>query len=255
MATLAIDRVLTTVREPAKADPSTPTPSDPAWRSLYRLGGAAAASLVAVIAVAITVFVVWPPPAFEPRTVNVVDWYALLERSPWLGVLELDGLMLVGYALVLAIFLALYAALRTVRPAWMAVATMLAVVSAAVYFAANPAFSMLALSEQYAAATSSITRAGLLVSGQTLLAIYQGTPFDVSYVLFGVASVIVSIVMLRSAIFDKVTGGLGLGMGVLMLVPPTVGSVGVAVSLGSLVLESAWAVLVARRLFRLARDA
>jgi hypothetical protein len=252
MATLTIDRVLPTTGAPV--EPAPLLAPDPVWRPLFRLGGVAAASLVAIIVVAVVVYLAWPPPAFEPRTINVVAWYELFERNPWLGLLELDGLMLIGSALSAVLFLALHAALRPVAPASMAIATTSAIVSAAVYFTANPAFSLLALSEQFAAATSSIQRAGLLVSGQALLAVYQGTPFDVSYVLSGIAGLIASTAMLRSRLFGTVAPYLGIGMGLLLLVPPTLGTIGVIFSFAALILQTAWSILVARHLFRMARE-
>jgi hypothetical protein len=57
--------------------------------------------------------------------------------------------------------------------------------------------------------------------------------------------------MLRSTIFSKVTAYVGLVLSVTMLVPPTVGTIGLVFSLGSLVPLEIWLILIARRLFRL----
>ncbi len=43
-----------------------------------------------------------------------------------------------------------------------------------------------------------------------MLAIHQGTAFDVSYVLGSVAPLIISVVMLRSNIFSNVTAYVGI---------------------------------------------
>ena len=72
-----------------------------------------------------------------------------------------------------------------------------------------------------------------------------------SYVLGGVALLIISTVMLRSTIFSKVTAFVGLVLSVTMLVPPTVGTIGLVFSLVSLVPLEIWLILIARRLFRL----
>ncbi len=71
------------------------------------------------------------------------------------------------------------------------------------------------------------------------------------YVLGGAALLIISTVMLRSTIFSKVTAYVGLVLSVTMLVPPTVGTIGLVFSLGSLVPLEIWLILIARRLFRL----
>ncbi len=81
-----------------------------------------------------------------------------------------------------------------------------------------------------------------------MLATWQGSAFDVSYVLSAPAVLIVSAVMLRSHLFSKVTGYVGLSAGVLMLVPPTAGMIGVVFSLLSLVPLVVWLILIARRL-------
>jgi hypothetical protein len=84
-----------------------------------------------------------------------------------------------------------------------------------------------------------------------MLATWQGTAFDVSYVLSAIAILIVSAVMLRSHhLFSKTTGYAGLSAGVLALVPPTAGTVGLILSLVSLVPMVIWLALIARRLLR-----
>jgi hypothetical protein len=89
-----------------------------------------------------------------------------------------------------------------------------------------------------------------VASGQAMLAIYQGTAFDVSYVLLGVAPLIISIVMLRSNVFGKVTAYVGIVANVLA-VGFFVPAIGVFLSLVSVVGLLIWYILIARRLFLL----
>jgi hypothetical protein len=109
---------------------------------------------------------------------------------------------------------------------------------------------MLSLSHGYAAAATDAERAAFLAAGRAMLAVYQGTAFDVYYVLNAIALLLVSGIMLRSPIFSRTTALLGLLAGALMVVPSTAGAVGLAFSLGSLVPWTIFAVLVARRLFQ-----
>ncbi len=111
---------------------------------------------------------------------------------------------------------------------------------------------MLSLSNQYAAATTDAERSYLLAAGRATLAIWQGTAYDVGYILGGAATLIIAVVMLRSAVFGKVTGYVGLVVGVMMLVPATAGAIGIVLSLMSLLSTAIWEILVARRLFELA---
>ena len=109
---------------------------------------------------------------------------------------------------------------------------------------------MLSLSSQYATSTTDVERSLFLAAGQAMLVSWQGTAFDVSYILSALATLIVSAVMLRSHLFSKVTGYAGLSAGVLMLVPPTAGWIGVVLSLLSLLPLIVWLSLIARRLLR-----
>src|SRR3954454_24054454 len=101
----------------------------------------------------------------------------------------------------------------------MALATIISIVVVTTYFASNTAFNMLALSNQYAAASTDAERTQLLAAGKAMLAIWQGSAYDVGYVLGGVAILIISVVMLQSAVFSKATAYVGLLVGLMMLIP------------------------------------
>ena len=173
-------------------DASHAKTTESAWKPLYRVGGAAALMVVLLYVIQIIVLVVSPPPS------TVIGYFTLFHRNALLGLLDLDLLSIADYALFVPLFLALYIALRRVSPSFMAIATALGLVGIATYFASNTAFEMLSLSNQYATATTDAQRSLFVASGQAMLAIYQGTAFDVSYVLLAIASLIISVVMLRS---------------------------------------------------------
>jgi hypothetical protein len=110
---------------------------------------------------------------------------------------------------------------------------------------------MLSLRDQYAATTIDAQRITLLASGQALLTSLQSSTFYVSYILMSAAGLIISAVMLRSnIIFSKVTAYVGFLAGVLglgLFVP----TIGLLLSLISLIPTLMWYILIARRLFRL----
>jgi hypothetical protein len=135
----------------------------------------------------------------------------------------------------------------------MAIALALGLIGIAAYFTSNPAFEMLSLSSQYAAATTNAQRSAFQAAGQAMLALYQGSAFDVYYILDAVATLIISAVMLRSTLFGKVTASAGILAGVLMLIPSTAGTLGLYLAFASLVPTVIWLVLSARRLFLLAQ--
>jgi len=188
--------------------------ADSAWKSLYTVGGAAALIAGVIfrrnLGPEISLFSGHAPPS------TVIDWFTLLQNNKLLGLSLLNLFDIVDYALVGLMFLALYAALRRANESYMAIATTLGFVGIAVYFASNTAFSMLSLSDQYAAATTDAQRSMFLAAGQAMLAInnpgaiYQGTGWYMSFLLLAVAGLIISAVMLRSNIFSKVTAYVGI---------------------------------------------
>jgi uncharacterized membrane protein len=114
-------------------------------------------------------------------------------------------------------------------------------------------FSMYSLSQQYAAATSDVERATLEGAGQTLLTVYNGTSFSVGYFLTGLATLLFSIVMLRSSLFSRLTGVAGVAAGISGLVPASMGTVGFVLSFVSLIPLIVWLFLVGRQLLSASR--
>jgi hypothetical protein len=228
-------------------DESRAKTTESAWKPLYRVAGVAALIVVVFIPIQSIVFVVWPPPS------TVIGWFTLFQNNGLLGLLDMDILLIIDQVLMGLVFLALYAALKRASPSFMAIALTSGLVGIAAYFASSTAFNMLSLSSQYTAATTDAQRAIFLAAGQATLAIWQGTAFDVGYVLEGAALLIIAVVMLRSTIFSKATAYVGILLGVMSLLPPTAGTIGLLFSLGSLVPLEIWLILIARRLFMLAK--
>jgi hypothetical protein len=220
---------------------------DSRWKGLYKTGGVVAWVSLALIPVQGVIYAVWPPPD------TVTGFFTVLQENWLRGLLNLDLLYILSNVLVIFIYLALYAALRRASPSATAVALALGLVSIAIYFSSNVSFEMLALSGKYAAATTEAQRNIFLSSGETLLAVYQGTAYDVYYILGAVGILIISTVMLRSDIFSKATAYTGLVAGVLMLVPATAGTLGIILAFVSLLPTMVWLVLLARRFSQLAR--
>ncbi|MGB8343848.1 MAG: hypothetical protein WCD86_03135 [Ktedonobacteraceae bacterium] len=219
--------------------------TESAWKPLYRVAGVAALIMAAFILIQVVVFVVWPPPS------TVIGWFTLFQNHRLIGLLDMDLLLIVDQVLMGVVLLALYAALRRASQSFMAIALTSGLLGIAAYFASSTAFNMLSLSSQYAAATTDAQRAMFLAAGQATLTMWQGTAFDVGYVLEGAALLIIAVVMLRSTLFSKVIASVGILLGVMSLIPPTAGTIGLFFALGSLVPLTIWDILIARRLFQL----
>ncbi|TLN09508.1 hypothetical protein FDZ74_11820, partial [bacterium] len=131
-------------------------PADPRWNGLYRTAIAAIVAMLAIMLAQMVVFILWPPPE------TVEDFFALFQRSELLGLLSMDLLYLANNTVLILIYLALYAALHCTAESAALIALVFGLVGVAAYFASNTGFEMLAVSRQYAAATSEAQRSGLL---------------------------------------------------------------------------------------------
>lgn len=214
------------------------------WYFLYRTAAVAALVSVALFLFQIAAFFVWPPPP------TVAGHFALLHARPLVGLVCLDFVILVDEVLGIPILLALYLSLRQVHASLVLIATALSVISTVCFLSGNPSLNMLYLSQRYAAATNAGERDGLLGAGQAVLSSWQGTPYQVAYVVGTIAMLMLSLVMLRSCAFGKVAGWVGIAaslVGFGLYVP----RVGVYLSIFSVVVMQVWYVMIAVRLFRL----
>ena len=218
------------------------------WSALYKGGSLAAAAVVAFIPLQTVIYGVWPPPT------TVQGWFSLFAQSALVGLLDMDLLLLVDYLLMCVVVLALYILLRRVAPVLMTVALAGQFLGAAAYFSSATAFEMLALSRQYAVATDPAEQSSLVAAGQVLLASWQGTAYNLSYVLGGGVVLAITGALQRSRLFGRTIVYTGWEMGAMMLVPPTVGAAGLYLSLGSLAPTILWLVLVSRCLFVVSRE-
>jgi hypothetical protein len=236
---------LSTQPEITRADRVDGPPPAASWRPLYRAAGVAALITAVLVPVQLAVFMAYPFPD------TVAGWFQLLQDNPLAGLVNLDLLLVVDNVLLVVIALALYVALRPTSPSVTTIATGLWLLAIAMFIAANPAVEMLALSGQFAAATSEAQRSAAVAAGQALLAGWEGTAFQVGYVLGQLAGILVGLVMLKGHRFGRaipstlIVGNL-IGFGLYL---PTVG---VAISAFSGLVLWAWYLLIARKFLRMA---
>jgi hypothetical protein len=230
--------------------------ADSAYKSLYKLGGAAAWIVVALTLGEIIGFIFYP----QPSTVS--DWFTLFQRNRIIGLLSFWGLEVPMYAMFILVFLALYVLLRKASPGLMAVALNFALLGTGIFFATNNPFSMLSLSNQHAVATTDAQRSALLAAGEAVLANTGQRAvggFNTGLFLVSIAGLIVSSVMLQSNSFSRSIAYVGILAHALSLADylrqALVQSEFVAllvILLGALCLVI-WYVLVGRRLCQLGR--
>jgi hypothetical protein len=183
----------------------------------------------------------------------------LFQKNRFLGLVDFGILEFYGLVLFVPMYLALYTALKRVNEGYMSIAAILAFVGIGVNFATSKLFSLLSLSDLYAAATTDIQRSQFLAAAQAALAqsaqggIGGGAEGGIP---LAVAGLIISAVMLRSKIFGKVVSYVGIlanGIGLVVYIR----SAAVTAFDGSpffglfFLLSVTWFFLIARRLFQL----
>ena len=229
---------------------TNPEIEDSSWKSLYKVGGIAALAVVAIAVIQAPIFILFPQPT------TVIGHFTQFQSNKLLGLVDLDLILILAEACNVPILFALYAALRRFNPALLTIALTLGLGGIAFFFAVNPTFSMLYLSDQYAAAAMDVQRAAFLAAGEALVANYNGTAFGLFFILSGVADLIIAAVMLRSGVFNKATAFTGMAVGAMLLVPPlpVLGMIALVLSYIVILPSMIWNILVAIRLFQLGRS-
>jgi len=245
----------------------TESKEDP-WRHIYITGGIAALLAVFVfrrnLGAELSLLGMMGILKVPPLPISAVDWIGLFQSNWLVGITYLNFFDIIEYLLVGLLFLALYGALRKTAKSAMLMATILGLVGVTVYIPSNQAFAMLALSERYAAVTTTAEQSNLLAAGEALLAennpgfLYQGTGIYLSLFLVLLAGLIISIVMLRSRVFGKTTAimgilanSIGLCYFLFLVFAPAAIWIPHSVSAPFRVI---WYFLIALRLFKLARE-
>lgn len=234
--------------------------TDARWNNFYKLA-AIAALLIVLVGLVDIVTSMTGGEVQENGAVNVVDWFILFQtnRLAALGNLGLFNILTLSFGIPL--YLALFNIHRQTNPSFSGLALILFVMGTGIYISSNTVLSMLALSNQYAVATE-IEKPLLESAGRALLA--QGadlTPGTFMGFLFTQsAAILMAFVLLRGGIFSKTTGWLGLaGFGLMLIFfviaafAPAQFNTALMVSAPGGLLLMAYQILLARRLFQLAR--
>jgi hypothetical protein len=225
---------------------------DSDWKGLCRIGGMAAIILIVYSIVTMVVLVIL---GGQPSTAD--ECFTLLQNNRIVGLLRLDLLTVFVMPLYYLLFLGIYVALRRTNGAYATLATALAFAGVTLFLATPSAFSMVSLSDKYAVATTDAQRSQLVAAGEAILAsdMWHSTGAIMGAILLQSAAVLISVVMLWSKIFGKLTAyvgilthGLDLAHIIIGIFLPGVGVILMAIA-GPLYLI--WFPLVSRRLFQL----
>ncbi len=221
-------------------------------RYFCRTGGIAALVLIVYsLSTIVQLIVLGGPPA------TAAEAFRLLQSNRIVGLLRLDLPTMVAMPLYYFVFFGLFAALKQTDRANAILSTSVAFVGVTLLLATPTALSMISLSQKYAVATTEATRTQFLAAGEAVLAtdIWHGTGAIMGGILLQSGAVLISVVMLRSSVFNRTTAYLGILMHgldlahiVFGLVLPRTGIVLLAIS-GPF--YPIWLFLIGRRLLQL----
>ncbi len=177
-------------------------------KSLYRIGGISALVQLAAILASIVIAV-----ALGPRPTSAAEFFAIQQTSPMAALLRGD-FVLMAFLLgaYLGTFPALWWNLRRISPLAATFAALFTVIAVTLSFSGESTFALLHLGNLYHAAASEALRAQFLAAGEAVLAAgwwYSSGSYMNGILLQG-SGIIISLVMLRSRDFSKVTAISGL---------------------------------------------
>ncbi len=233
--------------------------ADSAWKSLYKIGAAAA-----ILALCGTLFdiVLASMPGWQASTVptSVAQWYEQLQTNPLLGLRNLDLLNIIIAVVGLPMYVALYGAHRKTRAGVALLALVFVAVGTAVFVGSNVALPMLELSRQYGLASTESQRLAVQGAGAAMLARGSHGSMGVfaGFLLPSLGTLLMAVAMIGGGVFTRVDGSIGI-LGTSLLLAYVVGSTFSPATSGALmavaglggVLMMMWNVRVAWVLFRM----
>lgn len=223
-------------------------------KSLYRIGGVAAAlQLVVILGYTVVGAILGPKPD------SAEAYFAVYLESPAAAILRGDFLLLILIGLYLGTFPALYAALRRQSPVYVALATLFTVMAVVGTFATESTFSLLYLGRHFVTAGET-QRMQLLAAAEAVIAVdmWNSSAAYMGGMLLQGAGVMISIIMLRSKDFSKVTaytGLLGNGFDLIQhILHPFAPAIAAPIQMFMGIFYFVWFPMLARDFFKLAKE-
>ena len=188
-------------------DLQNPDPVEDRWKGICRL--AALAALILFVYSAVTIFIlVWL--GGSPATVQ--ECFDLLQKKRIVALLRLDLLTILIMPLFGLLYAGLFIALRRECPGLATIGTVSALMGATLVLASASIFSLAYLSDQYAATDNGARKEMLLAAGEAVISndTWHGMGAKMGGSMLQLAGVLISVAMLRSTVFGKLTAYSGL---------------------------------------------
>jgi hypothetical protein len=176
-------------------------------KSLCVIGGVAAVLQLATILAMVVVGA-----ASGSTAASAQEIFELQQQNRVQSILQGDALTTTLIGLYLGTIPALYVALKRVSPVYAALAALCSIMAVLLAFAGDTTFSLLRLGDLYAAAESDALRVQYLAAGEAVisLGVWNHSSAYAAGILLQGAGVVLSVIMLRSRDFHKLTAWTGL---------------------------------------------
>ena len=174
---------------------------------LYQLGGLTCMILIAysLIMMLIMVGIGTPPETIE-------ECFSMLQENRLYGLLRLDILTVFVMPLYYLLFYSIYLALKDTNKELLTISTILVFAGLTLFLATPSVFSYLHLSDEYAKATIESDKSQLIAAGEAIIAsdMWHGTGAKIGGILMQLGALIISMTMLKSNVFNKLTAYTGI---------------------------------------------
>ena len=176
-------------------------------KTVHWLGGTACfILLVYSLATLLVMSLIGGPPETIDQT------FSILEDNKLTGLLRLDILTVFVMPLYYLLFYSLFVALKDTDHAISTISIILTFAGVTLFLATPSVFSYLYLSDKFAIATSDIQKNQVLAAGESILAsdMWHGTGAKIGGLLLQTGALLISIIMLRSNVFNRSTAITGI---------------------------------------------
>jgi hypothetical protein len=176
-------------------------------KTVYWIGGTACFIILGYsLATLLIMTLIGGPPETIEQT------FSILHNNKLNGLLRLDILTVFVMPLYYLLFYSLYIALKNSDKSISTISMILAFAGVTLFLATPSVFSYLHLSDSFATATSEDQRNNLLAAGESILAsdMWHGTGAKIGGLLLQTGALIISVLMLRTNVFNRATAITGI---------------------------------------------
>ena len=193
---------------------------------------------------------------------TAAERFVQLQNQPLLGLYYLDTLNMVTSILMIPVFTALFLMQRKTKTSFLILALMFFAIGTAIFVNNNASLPMLGLSKQFANALPA-QKDLLSAAGESLLikGAHGSMGAFLGFVLSMMATILMSLSMIQSKIFGKVTGWIGLAGAILLLIYlvlvtfiPSAQSIAMALAAPGGIMSLVWMILYTLKMLRIVRN-